>query len=153
MSILRFDAKLMVYLGGLSSTVAVTEEGFEQTYQSNHLSHVLLTHALLSQGRFVHDARIVSVSSLGYYNSDPLDEHNVGCTDIFTKYGNKLGTLMSFPDAFQVYARSKASQIVWTMALQRRLSQTEGWKNISVHSCNPGKSSSFPIELYPGSDP
>ncbi|KAF8605709.1 NAD(P)-binding protein [Ceratobasidium sp. AG-I] len=124
--------------GGLSSTVAVTEDGFEQTYQSNHLSHVLLTHTFLNRGRFVRDARIVSVSSLGYYTSDSLDEHNTGCSDIIAKYDNKIGTLMSFPDTFQLYARSKANQLVWTMTLQRQLSQTEGWKNVSVHSCNPG---------------
>ena len=143
----------MTYLGGISSALAITEDGFEQTYQSNHLSHVLLTHTLLNRGRFVHDARIVSVSSLGYYTSEPLDEHNVGCSDILAKYDNKLGTLYSFPDTFQLYTRSKASQIAWTMALQRRLSQTEGWKGVSVHSCNPGKSSKFPIELYATSEP
>ncbi|KAF8605708.1 NAD(P)-binding protein [Ceratobasidium sp. AG-I] len=124
--------------GGLTSTVAVTEDGFEQTYQSNHLSHVLLTHTFLNRGRFVRDARIVSISSLGYYTSDTLDEHNVGCNDIIAKYDNKLGTPVSFQDSFLLYSRSKANQAVWTMALQRRLSQTEGWKNISVHSCHPG---------------
>ncbi|KAF8605701.1 NAD(P)-binding protein [Ceratobasidium sp. AG-I] len=124
--------------GGLTSTVAVTEDGFEQTYQANHLSHVLLTHTLLNRGRFVHDARIVSVSSVGSYNSDPLDEHNVDCSDILAKYDNKIGTPLSFQDSFLLYTRSKAAQAVWTMALQRRLSQTEGWKNISVHSCHPG---------------
>ena len=143
----------MAYLGGSSSTVAITEDGFEQTYQSNHLSHVLLTHTFLNRGRFAYDARIVSVSSFTYYTSDPLNERNAGCSDILSKYGNKIGTLLSFPDAFQLYARSKASQIAWTMALQRRLSQTEGWKGVSVHSCNPGKSSKFPIELYSTSEP
>ena len=129
---------LTIHPGGLTSTVAITEDGFEQTYQSNHLSHVLLTHTLLNRGRFVHDARIVSVSSTGFYNSDPLDENNVDCNDILAKYDSKQGTPMSFQDSFQLYMRSKAAQAVWTMALQRRLSQTEGWRNISVHACHPG---------------
>ncbi|KAF8605706.1 NAD(P)-binding protein [Ceratobasidium sp. AG-I] len=135
--------------GGLTSTIIVTEDGFEQTYQSNHLSHVLFTHTLLNRGRFVHDARIVSVSSVGFYDSAPLDEHNVGCGDIFAKYDNKLGTSISLQDALQLYQRSKAAQAVWTMALQRRLSQTEGWKNISVHSCHPGTVKT-PIWSRPG---
>ncbi|KAF8605707.1 NAD(P)-binding protein [Ceratobasidium sp. AG-I] len=124
--------------GGMVGTIAVTEDGFEQTYQSNHLSHVLLTHTLLNRGRFVRDGRIVSVSSSALYTSDPLDEHNAGCSDIITKYNNSIGSQMSFGDAFLSYSRSKANQAVWTMALQRRLSQNEGWKNISAHSCHPG---------------
>ncbi|KAF8605703.1 NAD(P)-binding protein [Ceratobasidium sp. AG-I] len=133
-------SQINILVNNASNTVSVTEDGFEQTYQSNYLSHVLLTHTLLNQGRFVHDARIVSVSSFGFYESVHLDEHNVDCSDILAKYNNQLGTPLLFQDSFQLYARTKASQVIWTMALQRRLSRTEGWKNISAHSCHPGKS-------------
>ncbi|KAF8605702.1 NAD(P)-binding protein [Ceratobasidium sp. AG-I] len=75
--------------GGMTSTLAVTEDGFEQTYQANHLSHVLLTHTLLNSGRFTHDARIVSVSSVGFYSSDPLDEHNVDCSVVKSEIWNQ----------------------------------------------------------------
>lgn len=129
----------MYCLGGLTSTVALTEDGFEQTYQSNHLSHVLLTHTLLNRGRLSSNARIVSVSSIGTYGSDKLDADNVDASDILAKYENKIGVDLAFPDMFQLYCRSKADQAIWTMALQRRLAQSEGRKNISAHSCHPGK--------------
>lgn len=133
-------------LGGLTSTAAMTEDGFEQTYQSNHLSHVLLTHTFLNRGRFVQDARIVSISSVSFYGSHPLDERNVGCSDLLDPYNSQHGAALSTQDSLKLYSRSKAAQAVWTMALQRRLSRTEGWKNISAHSCHPGKS--FQIYSY-----
>ncbi|CUA75682.1 Retinol dehydrogenase 12 [Mus musculus] [Rhizoctonia solani] len=106
--------------GGLTSTVSLTEDGFEQTYQANHLSHVLLTHGLLNLGCIAPDGRIISVSSVGFYGSDPLNKQNVNNSDILDKFN------------------SQASQAVWSMALQRRLSQVDGWKGITVHSCHPG---------------
>ncbi|KAF8595458.1 NAD(P)-binding protein [Ceratobasidium sp. AG-I] len=124
--------------GCLTSTVAISEDGFELTYQANHLSHVLLTHLLLNRGHFAPNARIVSVASAGLYGSIPLDEHNVDSKDVLARYNNKQGTPISLQDSFQFYTRSKAAQVVWTIALQRRLSQTEGWKTISAHSCHPG---------------
>ncbi|KAG8693800.1 hypothetical protein FRC08_008878 [Ceratobasidium sp. 394] len=124
--------------GGLTSTVALTLDGFEQTYQSNHLSHALLTLTLLNRGCMSPDARIVSVSSVGSYDSDPLDVFNTDGSDILVKYESKVGTSIPFADMMQLYARSKAAQVVWTMALQRYLSQVERWKNITVHSCHPG---------------
>ncbi|QRV76968.1 short chain dehydrogenase [Ceratobasidium sp. AG-Ba] len=124
--------------GGLTSTVAITPDGFEQTYQANHLAHVLLTISLLNRGYMSPDARIVSVSSVGSYSSDPLNAKNTGGSDILSKYNGKIGAKLSFEDMLQLYARSKAAQAMWTMALQRYLSQTERWKGVSVHSCHPG---------------
>ncbi|KAG9083252.1 hypothetical protein FS749_006180, partial [Ceratobasidium sp. UAMH 11750] len=109
--------------GGLTSTVALTPDGFEQTYQSNHLSHVLLTLMLLNRGCLSPDARIVSVSSAGAYNSDPLDVSNTDGSDVLVKYESKVGTSIPLTDMMQLYARSKAAQVVWTMALQRYLSK------------------------------
>ncbi|KAG8747694.1 hypothetical protein FRC10_011821 [Ceratobasidium sp. 414] len=124
--------------GGLTNTVALTPDGFEQTYQSNHLSHVLLTLTLLNRGYMSPDARIVSVSSVGFYNSDPLGVPNADGSDILAKYESKVGAKLLFLDMMQLYARSKAAQAVWTMVLQRYLSKVERWKNITVHSCHPG---------------
>ncbi|QRW02360.1 short chain dehydrogenase [Ceratobasidium sp. AG-Ba] len=124
--------------GGATSTLSVTPDGFEQTYQANHLAHVLLTTTFLNRGRMCSDARIVSVSSAGSYSSDPLNTSNTDGSDILAKYGGKPGTKISFGDMMQLYFRSKAAQAIWTMALQRYLSQTERWKNITVHACHPG---------------
>ncbi|QRV91798.1 short chain dehydrogenase [Ceratobasidium sp. AG-Ba] len=64
--------------------------------------------------------------------------NNAGGSDILSKYNGKIGAKLSFEDMLQLYARSKAAQAMWTMALQRYLSQTERWKGVSVHSCHPG---------------
>lgn len=125
---------LISLLGVLSSSLTLTEDGFEQTYHINHLSHVLLTHALLNQGWLAPDARIVSVSSAPGFHSSPA----VDGSDVLTIYQNQIGAPLSFFDMMDLYSRSKAAQAVWTMALQRRLSQNEGWKGMSAHSCNPG---------------
>ncbi|CAE6427330.1 unnamed protein product [Rhizoctonia solani] len=124
--------------GGLTSTTSVTEDGFEQTYEANHLSHVLLTHGLLNLGCIAPDGRIISVSSVGFYASDPLNKDNVGCRDILANFDNQVGAQLSFSEMMQLYFRSKASQAVWSMALQRRLSETDAWKGITVQSCHPG---------------
>ncbi|KAG9099078.1 hypothetical protein FRC06_005677 [Ceratobasidium sp. 370] len=124
--------------GGLTSILTLTPDGFEQSYQANHLSHVLLTLTLLNRGFMSPDARIVSVSSAGFYDSDPLDVSNADGSDILAKYESKVGTNMSYLDMMQLYARSKAAQAIWTMVLQRYLSKVERWKDITVHSCHPG---------------
>ncbi|CUA69286.1 Retinol dehydrogenase 14 [Rhizoctonia solani] len=124
--------------GGLTSTVSLTEDGFEQNYQANHLSHVLLTHGLLNLGCIASDGRIVSISSVGFYASDPLNKHNADNSDILEKFNSQVGAKLSVGEMMQLYSRSKASQAVWSMGLQRRLSQVDGWKGITVHSCHPG---------------
>ncbi|KAF8677678.1 Enoyl-(Acyl carrier protein) reductase [Rhizoctonia solani] len=124
--------------GGNTAALTLTEDGYEQTYQTNHLSHVLLTHSLLNAGCIAPNGRIISVSSVGYYSSDPLNKNNIDNHDILTKFDNKTGTKLPLADMMQLYFRSKAAQAVWSMALQRRLSEIEGWKGITVHSCHPG---------------
>ncbi|GAB1527243.1 hypothetical protein RhiTH_010418 [Rhizoctonia solani] len=124
--------------GVITSTVAITEDGHEQNYQVNHLSHVLLTHGLLNAGCMAPNGRIISVSSSESYSSDSLNKGNLGNHDILSRFNNKVGTTLSLGETMQLYRRSKAAQVVWSMALQRRLSATEGWKGITIHSCHPG---------------
>ncbi|KAF8598934.1 NAD(P)-binding protein [Ceratobasidium sp. AG-I] len=122
--------------GGFVGTATKSAEGFEQAYQSNHLSHVLLTHTLLNRGHFAPDARIVSVSSVGFYFSVPLDEHTTDASDILEEY--PMGAQLPMPVMVQAYQRTKAAQAIWSMVLQRRLSKDERWKKIVVQSCHPG---------------
>ncbi|ELU44048.1 short chain dehydrogenase domain-containing protein [Rhizoctonia solani AG-1 IA] len=124
--------------GCMTNAASVTEDGFEYMYQTNHLGHVLLTLSLLNHGRLSSHGRIINVSSCSSYASDELDAHNADSRDIIRKYTPNTGCPLSFGDVMTLYARSKASQVVWTMALQRHLAEREGWKNISVHTCHPG---------------
>ncbi|CAE6475217.1 unnamed protein product [Rhizoctonia solani] len=124
--------------GSLSGTVSLTKDNFEQTYQSNHLAHVLLTHELVYRGHFSPTGRIVSLSSGGLYLSNPLNENNATGQDVLSQYGHEVGKRMSPDDMIQLYVRTKLSQAMWTMALQRKLNLNEKWKDLTVHCCHPG---------------
>ncbi|KAJ1306376.1 hypothetical protein OPQ81_007382 [Rhizoctonia solani] len=124
--------------GCMTSAASVTEDGFEYIYQANHLGHVLLTFSLLNLGRLTSHARIVNVSSCASYGSDELNASNVDSREVLAKYKTNCGAALDFGDVMVLYARSKAAQVVWSMALQRHLSEREGWKNMSVHVCHPG---------------
>ncbi|EUC61640.1 short-chain dehydrogenase/reductase [Rhizoctonia solani AG-3 Rhs1AP] len=124
--------------GSLSGTVSLTRDNFEQTYQSNHLAHVLLTHELLNRGYISATGRIVSLSSGGLYLSSALSETNATGRDIVGRYGEKVGQKMSPEDMIQLYVRTKLSQAMWTMALQKRLDESKKWRDITAHCCHPG---------------
>ncbi|KAG8696178.1 hypothetical protein FRC11_000920 [Ceratobasidium sp. 423] len=124
--------------GSLSGTVSLTQDNFEQTYQSNHLAHVLLTHELLTRGYISPTGRIVSLSSGGLYLSNALNENNGTGRDIVARYGNEIGRRMSPEDMIQLYVRTKLSQAIWTMALQRKLNTSKRWKDVTAHCCHPG---------------
>ncbi|CAE6456391.1 unnamed protein product [Rhizoctonia solani] len=124
--------------GSLSGTVSITKDNYEQTYQSNHLAHVMLTHELLHRGYFSPTGRIVSLSSGGLYLSNGLNEHNATGQDVLARYEHEVGRRMSPDDMIQLYVRTKLSQAMWTMTLQRKLNLSEKWKDVSAHCCHPG---------------
>ncbi|KAJ1303748.1 hypothetical protein OPQ81_008172 [Rhizoctonia solani] len=128
--------------GSLSGTVSLSRDNLEQTYQSNHLAHVLLTHELFSRGYISPTARIVSLSSGGLYLSDSLNENNRAGMDIIARYNSEIGRRISPEDMIQLYVRTKLSQAMWTMALQRKLGASKQWKDVTVHCCHPGTSGS-----------
>ncbi|KAG8726518.1 hypothetical protein FRC12_023327 [Ceratobasidium sp. 428] len=127
---------LMNNAGGFVGQTTKSIDGFEQTYQTNHLSHILLTHTLLNRGHLSPNARIVSLSSYGFFFSNPLTEVTVDSSDILLKY--ELGARLPHHAMMELYYRTKAALAVWTMVLQRQLSQDARWKDIVVQTCHPG---------------
>lgn len=111
-----------------------TADGFEQTYQSNFLMAFYCTLALLDY--FSPDARILQGSSIGLYVSFPLRPGNGNSNDLLDKY--QEGQSLFGLTAFQIYARSKASQAIFTMELQRRLARSDKYKGIFVAAAHPG---------------
>ncbi|MBD3276354.1 MAG: SDR family NAD(P)-dependent oxidoreductase [Candidatus Marinimicrobia bacterium] len=112
-----------------------TPDGFERTFALNHLSYFVLTHELLGLLTTNGPARIINVAS---------DAHR----------GNKI----TFDDlnreekysGFHVYGESKLANIMFTYALDRRLSDT----NVSVNAVHPGfvasgfgKNNSLPVRI------
>jgi NAD(P)-dependent dehydrogenase (short-subunit alcohol dehydrogenase family) len=111
---------------------ALTEDGIEMQFATNHLGPFLFTNLLLDAG-LVTD-RIVNVSSLASVRKEshllpPLD-------DLSYSDGKNY-------DPAQAYAVSKIAMVLWTRQLAERLTA----RHISVFSLNPGSIKS-PLQRY-----
>jgi retinol dehydrogenase-12 len=97
-----------------------TEDGFEQTFAVNHLSHFLLTHLLLPR-LLDGSGRVINVASeahrRGRLTSETLDETFRG---------------RSHFDGWKAYSSSKLANILFTRELARRYSP-EALATCSVH--------------------
>lgn len=106
--------------GTLLPTHRLTSEGFETTWATNFLSHVVLTRGLLSCFDDPSLARIVNVSSGGMLAAS-LEVPN----------------FRQGPEGYRgakVYAQTKRAQVVWTELLAQELAP----RGIVVHSMHPG---------------
>ncbi len=104
----------------------LTKDGYEKTFQTNHLGHFALTSTLLPL--LAKDSRIVNVSSLAYM--------------IASKNGLEIDNLNGEKDygPWSSYGQSKLENILFTNELQRRLQNSEKYsKNkIMAFSLHPG---------------
>jgi NAD(P)-dependent dehydrogenase (short-subunit alcohol dehydrogenase family) len=100
----------------------VTVDGYERTFQSNHLGHFVLTAKLFP---YLNDrARIINVSSLAYnFAGGPLQINNINSEQ---SYG-----------PWQSYGSSKLENILFTQELQRR-AEAAGKVGLIVVSLHPG---------------
>ncbi len=105
--------------GAIFMDRAVTVDGLERTFATNHLGYFLLTDLLLPALKKAPKARIVNVASAAH-NRNVLD---------FTDLQNERGYA-----GMKVYGRSKLANILFTRALAKRLSDT----NITVNCLHPG---------------
>ncbi|QRV78142.1 short chain dehydrogenase [Ceratobasidium sp. AG-Ba] len=128
---------ILVNNAGLTyARLTMTQDGHESAYQTNHLSHLLLTHSLLNSSCLSSTARIINISAFGFFLSTPLDEYTSPARQILDNY--KIGQELPYEAMIQTYRGSKAAQAIWTMILQRKLGETERWRNVVVHACHPG---------------
>jgi NAD(P)-dependent dehydrogenase (short-subunit alcohol dehydrogenase family) len=105
--------------GGVFSSREVTPDGFERTFALNHLAYVLLTRLLLDRLTVTGDARVVSVAS----NANRAGRLN--WADLQYERGY-LG--------FNAYAQSKLMNVVFALALARRLNGT----GVTSNALHPG---------------
>ncbi len=108
--------------GGANGSRTVTDEGFETTFVSNHLSGFLLTKKLLPAVLNAANedlARIVFTSSYGHFNS-ALDFDDLGLAEGYS--------------TLKAYGRSKLMNLLTARELQQRL---DG-KSVVVSSFHPG---------------
>ncbi len=101
------------------NTKVLTKDGFETTFQVNHLSHFLLTNLLIDLIKKSNDGRIINVSSIAHQNSQ-LDWDNLNAE--------------KFYDGYFAYALSKLANILFTKELNRKLKGS----SVTTYSLHPG---------------
>lgn len=106
---------------GLAGLRALTRDGFEIQFGTNHLGHYLLTRLLLDRIIASGPARIVNVSSASHYNAKRLD------WDLLQK---KTRTIT----AMREYSVSKLANVLFTKELARRLEGTR----VTTYAVHPG---------------
>jgi len=111
--------KLLINNAGMVSTRhRMSEDGFELTFASNHLGPFLLTRLLLD--RMEPDGRIINVASRAHYPGK-MDLETVA--DPRARYRSMAA-----------YSRSKLANIMFTIALARRLQGT----GVTANCLHPG---------------
>jgi NAD(P)-dependent dehydrogenase (short-subunit alcohol dehydrogenase family) len=115
----RLDV-LVLNAGGMQAQRQVTEDGFELTFQANHLGHFLLTRLLLERLKESAPARVVVVSSVIHRRAPALD-----FDDLQVERGYR---------GLQVYARAKLANLLFARELARRLEGT----GVTVNALHPG---------------
>jgi NAD(P)-dependent dehydrogenase (short-subunit alcohol dehydrogenase family) len=97
----------------------LTKDGFEKTFEVNHLSQFLLTHLLLDKIKLSEQGRIINTSAFGYkmakFNANELAKRE--------KY-----------NGMQSYVNSKLCNLYFTFDLAERLKGTK----ITVNAYHPG---------------
>ena len=96
-----------------------TKDGFELTFQVNHLSHFLLTNLLLDRLKEAPSARIINVSSMGH-QWGKINFDDILAEKSYNKY--------------QAYYQSKLANVLFSRSLAQRLKGT----NVTAYSLHPG---------------
>ncbi|MGB3739573.1 MAG: SDR family NAD(P)-dependent oxidoreductase [Pontixanthobacter sp.] len=120
----RFDRiDLLINNAGVMATpFGTTEDGFETQFGTNHLGHFLLTNLLMPLVRqaadWGTDPRIVNLSSRGHH----LDRVHLNDPDFTNREYDK----------WDAYGQSKTANILFTVALEKRLAD-DGIHALAVH--------------------
>uniref|UniRef100_A0A915E391 Uncharacterized protein n=1 Tax=Ditylenchus dipsaci TaxID=166011 RepID=A0A915E391_9BILA len=103
-----------------------TVDGYEMTWQSNHLGHLLLTELLLpSLVRSESGGRIVVLSSDLHLYADTVDSDICNSEEHFKKLS-------------QTYFRTKLANAMTTVALANKFASQSGYQRLTINSCHPG---------------
>ncbi len=104
--------------GCFSHELKLTIDGFEKTYQVNHLAHFLITHILLETLINNSPSKIIVVASMAHASSMDFKAIERGF----------------FPKTFGAYSLSKLCNILFAFKMARELKG----KNVSVNALHPG---------------
>jgi NAD(P)-dependent dehydrogenase (short-subunit alcohol dehydrogenase family) len=115
---------------------ALTAEGFELQFGTNHLGHFALTGLLVDRMLPVEGSRVVTVASLGHWAPFPFDLDDVRAEHHYNR--------------FVAYSRSKLANLLFAYELQRRLARA-GASTVSL-AAHPGMSDTELARYVPGID-
>ncbi len=104
--------------GCFTHELKLTIDGFEKTYQVNHLAHFLITHILLDSLIKNAPSKIIVVASMAHANSVDFKAIEKG----------------NLPKSYEAYSLSKLCNILFAFKLARELKD----KNVSVVALHPG---------------
>mmetsp|Transcript_23595 Transcript_23595/g.44564 ORF Transcript_23595/g.44564 Transcript_23595/m.44564 type:complete len:355 (+) Transcript_23595:41-1105(+) len=128
---------LMNSAGVMANPFTLTVDKFESQFATNHLGHFLLTKLLLPELEASAPSRVVTVTSAASFIPEMLAKLEAfGLVDAspaidFEKLGQDYEASYS---PFKAYGRSKLANVLFTRALNRRLSD----KKIYANTCHPG---------------
>jgi len=120
--------------GLICKKLEYTVDGFERTFQINHLGHFLLTSLLLKKLKASDAARIINVSSLAHYNSPQITSEFLQLAAKKPKDEQEIENLEKKFKPWVVYSASKLMNILFTKKLDSLLKDT----NITSNCLSPG---------------
>ncbi|KAL4931675.1 uncharacterized protein BDV17DRAFT_256236 [Aspergillus undulatus] len=133
------------YHWNLRTALELTGDGYEKTFQINHLAHAALVLRLLGHFDRAAGGRIVLFSSDAHWpGKNSLEKYPPAIPDV-----DNLYTLVKLPPrpgvkpdpmgrGFQRYATSELAIVMWMYALNRRLEADPALSKITAVAVNPG---------------
>ncbi|KAL2837569.1 hypothetical protein BJY01DRAFT_237816 [Aspergillus pseudoustus] len=130
------------YYWNLRSEPEATEDGFEKTFQANHIAHAALVLRLLGQFGKKLGGRVVLLSSDAHWpgrnrmeKTRPVIPDDLEALVNTTPEGGKANCRAR---GFQRYASSKLAIAMWMYALNRHLESDLALNKITAVAVNPG---------------
>jgi NAD(P)-dependent dehydrogenase (short-subunit alcohol dehydrogenase family) len=124
---------LMNNAGTITKSREFTKDGFEKTFQSNHLGPFLLTSLLFPYlNRTGNGSRIINVSSVYHEFARTVKTGKAGLD-----MDNLNGELSYRTDGWEAYGQTKLENILFTVELQRR-ADAAGLTWLTVVALHPG---------------
>ncbi|KAH8895933.1 NAD(P)-binding protein [Thozetella sp. PMI_491] len=106
--------------GLMATDFALTEDGFESQFGTNHLGHFLFTNLIMSKVLASQGRRIVSVSSDGHrLNPMRWADHNFSNGETYNRW--------------HAYGQSKTANILMALSLAEKLGPRHGLVAVSLH--------------------
>jgi retinol dehydrogenase-12 len=113
---------VLVNNAGIAGTRALTRDGFDLTYATNHIGPFLLTNLLLPRLRESEEGRIVNVASMAHMQVKEIDWSVLARRTVAMRSG------------FAAYAVTKLMNILHAKELSRRLADT----SVTTSALHPG---------------